>query len=120
MMKRKILFAALFVAGAVSLVAQTIRFVNLPYAEGTVYLQVKDGNKVIDQKIVEVTSDTLDVAVGFGQSAGKKVRIEAFQDLDGNRSLDFDGYGRPSEPCLQTEVAVSDSTTVICLELKQY
>lgn len=119
-MKRKIFLASLFAAGAVSLVAQSIRFVNLPYAEGTVYLQVKEGNKVIAQKMIGVISDTLDVEVGFVQSAGKKVRIEAFQDLDGNRSLNFDGYGCPSEPYIQTEVAILDSASVICLELKQY
>ena len=94
---------------------------NLPYAEGTLYIAVLDGDKPIDQKAVAIESDSVSVPVDLSKYAGKEVSVNAFQDLNDNQNLDMDQFGRPTEPCVMTTVKVNDCPcTTYDIELRQY
>lgn len=114
----KIIIAA--IASPLSLhAAKTTRltFTELPYPEGTLYVAVSAAGKQIAAQAVEISGDTAQIT--FEQPANdKEIIIEAFQDLNDNKRLDFDTYGRPTEPCLKT--STTDKATTINLQLMQY
>ena len=96
---------------------QTIRFVELPYTEGTLYLSVNSGDSTIVRQAIEVEDTEIAISVDFSNLTNLKVFVQAFQDLNENRNLDKDNYGRPTEPCIQTTLIPNDSTEVYILKL---
>lgn len=94
-----------------------LHFVNMPYVEGNLYVSVAVDGKPTVAQMAEVTDSNVDVPITIDAADGDTVRVQAFQDLNDNRNLDFDGYGRPEEPCLSQTMVVSPDMTV---ELKQY
>lgn len=93
----------------------TLRFVNLPYAEGTLYVSVSADGKPVGAQMAEVSAETVEMA--FDVKEAGTLAVQAFQDLNDDRQLDFDSYGRPEEPCVQTTV---EGGGVHEIELKQY
>lgn len=124
MKKLFLLFAAIAVCAATGAAecckSGVIRFTELPFAEGTIYVSVSCGDDNIVQSAVEVESDTVILPVDLSKWEGKKIEVKAFQDLNDNRTLDFDSYGRPQEPCLQTTTIVDSKNPVLDLKLVQY
>lgn len=119
-MKKFAIIGASLLMGTSAFAADII-IKNLPYSEGTLYIAVMDGNKPIDQKAIEVETDSVKIAVDLNQYVGKEVAVNAFQDLNDNQNLDMDQYGRPTEPCVMTSVTVKDcSCAAYEIELKQY
>lgn len=96
-----------------------VTFVNLPYAEGRLYVSVTQDDKQLLAKAVEVDSGTVTVAFDSIPAGDAMIMMQAFQDLNGNGNLDFDGYGRPVEPCVRTSMPVA-SDGYYQVELKQY
>lgn len=99
---------------------QIISITDLPYTEGKLLLSISHGNERVIATIVEVESDTVNIPVDLSKYQGKELNIQAFQDLNGNNTLDFDTYGRPKEPCLRTTVTPESKTTVLQFNLIQY
>lgn len=97
-----------------------IRFSELPFAEGTLYVSVSCGDEQILQSASEVESDTISFPVDMSKLDGKEIEVKAFQDLNDNKTLDFDSYGRPHEPCLQTKVTVDSANNELDFKLVQY
>ena len=93
---------------------------EIPYAEGTVYISVSDGGTTITSKAIEIESDTASIDFDLSQYAGHRLLFQAFQDLNENRNLDFDTYGRPTEPCLREEIEITPSSQQIYLKLNKY
>lgn len=93
----------------------TLKFVNLPYADGTLYVSVSADGEPVGSQMAEVTGETVEMA--FDVRDAKALAVQAFQDLNDDRQLDFDSYGRPEEPCIQTKV---EGAGVHEIELKQY
>lgn len=104
-MKKLLLFFAL-TAICVSAKAETppytITLSELPYSEGTLYVSATCGDKELLKVAIEVEDDSVAIPVDFSESIGKEILIRAFQDLDDDRQIKFDSYGRPAEPILQT------------------
>lgn len=104
-MKKLLLFFAL-TAICVSAKAETppytITLSELPYTEGTLYVSATCGDKELLKVAIEVEDDSVAIPVDFSESIGKEILIRAFQDLDDDRQIKFDSYGRPAEPFLQT------------------
>lgn len=113
-MKKLLLIFAL-IAICVSVKAETsaytITFSELPYTEGTLYVSAICGDKEMLKVAIEVEVDSITIPVDFSKSVGKEVSIRAFQDLDGDKQLKFDNYGRPAEPFLQTKLIPKNETT---------
>lgn len=99
---------------------QTIVITNLPYAVGKIYLAIADGNTTLEAKALDVESDSVATHIDLTGHEGRQLMFQAFQDLNDNRTLDFDNYGRPTEPCLQEKIKISSETEKINLKLKQY
>lgn len=99
---------------------QTIVITNLPYAEGKIYFAIADGNTTLEAKALDVESDSVTTHIDLTGHEGRQLMFQAFQDLNDNRTLDFDNYGRPTEPCLQEKIKISSETEKINLKLKQY
>lgn len=78
------------------------------------------GDTTVLAKAQEIEEETLIIPADLSSCYGKEVQVQAFQDLNGNNTLDFDGYGRPTEPCLQTVITPDVETPVIDLQLVQY
>lgn len=119
-MRHAILAGALCGAAALTVGAETLSFVNLPFVEGTLFVAVCEGEKMLDGKIAEVKSDAVEVEIDLSAYEGKRLGIKAFQDLNGNGDIDFDDYGRPVEPCLLGEITVDSATQRHEFELRQY
>lgn len=106
-MKKLLLIFAL-IAICVSAKAETpaysIIISELPYTEGTLYVSATCGDKELLKVAIEVEEDSIIIPVDFSKSVGKEVSIRAFQDLDEDKQLKFDSYGRPAEPFLQTTI----------------
>lgn len=105
---KKLLVIFALIAICVSAKAETpaykIILSELPYTEGTVYVSATCGDKELLKVAIEVEDDSIEIPVDFSEAIGKDVSIRAFQDLNDDRQLNFDSYGRPSEPYLQTAV----------------
>lgn len=103
---KKLLFIVALIAICVSAKAEdpaySIIFSELPYSEGTLYVSATCDDKEILKVAIEIEEDSVTIPVDFSKVIGKKVFIQAFQDLNEDRKLNFDGYGRPSEPFLRT------------------
>lgn len=99
---------------------QTIVITNLPYAEGKIYLAIADGNTTLEARALDVESDSVTTHIDLTGHERKELMFQAFQDLNDNHTLDFDNFGRPSEPCLQEKIKISPKTQKISLTLKQY
>lgn len=123
-MKKRIICALAF-AGAVSMTvlaaeaASVVKVVNLPYAEGCLYISASQDGKQLLAKKLEVDSPTVTVEFDTPPTGDKDIALQAFQDLNGNGSLDFDSYGRPTEPCLRTTLPVAPDGRYT-VELQQY
>ncbi len=104
---KKLLFIcaliAIFVSAKAETPAYTITLSELPYSEGTIYVSATCGDKEFLKIAIEVEEDSVSIPVDFSESIGKEVSIRAFQDLDEDKQLKFDSYGRPAEPFLQTK-----------------
>ena len=105
-MKKLLLIFAL-IAISVSAKAETpaysIIISELPYTEGTLYVSATCGEEELLKVAIEVEEDSVTIPVDFSKVIGKEVSIRAFQDLDEDKQLKFDSYGRPAEPFLQTK-----------------
>lgn len=84
--------------------AHTITFSELPYTEGTLYVSATCEDKELLKVAIEVEEDSVTIPVDFSEAVGKEVSIRAFLDLDEDKQLKFDSYGRPAEPFLQTKL----------------
>lgn len=106
-MKKLLLIFAL-IAICVSAKAETpaysIIISELPYTEGTLYVSATCGDKELLKVAIEVEEDSIIIPVDFSKVIGKDISIRAFQDLDEDKQLKFDSYGRPAEPFLQTTI----------------
>lgn len=104
---KKLLFIFTLIAICVSAKAETAAYTiilsELPYTEGTIYVSATCGDKELLKVAIEVEEDSVAIPVDFSESIGKEVMIRAFQDLDEDKQLNFDSYGRPAEPFLQTK-----------------
>ena len=119
-MKESFILTASALATALTVGAHTITFTDLPYSEGTLYLQIQHKGKDITLQAREVESDTLSFEADLTELIGEKVSVNAFQEPDGNASLDFEESGRPTEPCVRSEATVGSPDDPITLQLKQY
>lgn len=97
-----------------------LRFPELPFAEGKLFVSVTCGDTMLLAKAVDVEDETLSIPADLSDYSGKEMFVQAFQDLNGNGTLDFDSYGRPQEPCLQTTIVPAGGDSVIDLRLVQY
>lgn len=97
-----------------------LRFPELPFAEGKLFVSVTRGDTIVLAKAVEVATDTVTLPIDLSTCCGMEVNVQAFQDLNENNTLDFDSYGRPAEPCLRTAVTPDAETQLIELKLVQY
>ncbi|MCM1356789.1 MAG: hypothetical protein NC212_10345 [Staphylococcus sp.] len=97
-----------------------LRFSDIPYPEGKLFVAVSSGDSRILMTAVDVESDTVSIPVNLSGFEGKELNVQAFQDLNGNNILDFDSYGRPQEPCLQTNLTPDTRTGELHLKLIQY
>lgn len=93
--------------------AHTITFSELPYTEGTLYVSATCEDKELVKVAIEVEEDSVTIPVDFSEAVGKEVSIRAFLDLDEDKQLKFDSYGRPAEPCLQAKIVPKE-------ELEEY
>lgn len=104
-MKKLLLFFALTaicVGAKAETPPYTITLTELPYSEGTLYVSATCGDKELLKVAIEVEDDSVAIPVDFSESIGKEILIRVFQDLDDDRQIKFDSYGRPAEPFLQT------------------
>lgn len=93
--------------------AHTITFSELPYTEGTLYVSATCEDKELLKVAIEVEEDSVTIPVDFSEAVGKEVSIRAFLDLDEDKQLKFDSYGRPAEPFLQAKIVPKE-------ELEEY
>lgn len=121
---KHLLFIITLLAMSISAMAEPqacrIIITELPYTEGMVYISAKEGKDEFFRMAIEVDSDFICVPVDFSKVIGKKVFIQAFQDLNEDRQLNFDSYGRPSEPFLQTTVEPKEELEEYRLQLTYY
>lgn len=111
---KKLLFTFALIAICVSAKAKTpaysIILRELPYTEGTIYVSATCGDKELLKVAIEIEEDSIVIPVDFSEAVGKEVSIRAFQDLDEDKQLKFDSYGRPAEPFLQTKLIPQKET----------
>ncbi|MGM9844811.1 MAG: hypothetical protein ACI30K_01080 [Muribaculaceae bacterium] len=102
--------------------AETLSFVNLPYAEGTLYVMVTAADRSLAMQRIPITSGVIDINADFSSVPDSTlVNVMAFQDLNDNYNLDLDNYGRPTEPCINTQISLSSPRTdKYTFELTQY
>lgn len=123
---KKSLFPILFSAMAIAATAESstpafsIVFDQLPYVEGMLFVSVSDVDEAILLDAVDVQSDSVAIPICLCNYFGKQLSVQAFQDLNDNSQLDFDNYGRPTEPCLQTTITPSPDVNVYPLNLIEY
>lgn len=97
-----------------------LRFSELPFVEGKLFVSVTYGDTTVLAKALEIEEESLTIPADLSSYYGKELHVQAFQDLNRNNTLDFDGYGHPTEPCLQTVITPNAETTVVDLQLLQY
>lgn len=111
---KKLLFTFALIAICVSAKAKTpaysIILREFPYTEGTLYVSATCGDKELLKVAIEVEEDSIVIPIDFSEAVGKEVSIRAFQDLDEDKQLKFDSYGRPAEPFLQTKLIPQKET----------
>lgn len=121
---KKLLFIFALIALCVSAKAGTPVFTitvsELPYTEGTLYVSATCGDKELLKVAIEVEDDSIVIPVDFSEAIDKEVSIRAFQDLDEDKRLKFDRYGRPAEPCLQTTLVPQKDKNNYELKLQIY
>lgn len=100
--------------------SHSISFSDLPYEEGTLFVEVNCGDKSLLRTFVEVDKNEVVMPVDLSDYVGCELTVRAFQDLNGNHTLDFDSYGRPQEPCLQTKAKVDKDANMLRFKLIQY
>lgn len=98
----------------------SIRFVDLPFSEGKLYLAVECDGKNIHISATDIEDGVLTIPLDLSNCRNKVIDIKAFQDLNDNQTLDFDSFGRPEEPCLQTKTSIDSATSCIELRLQQF
>lgn len=122
-MKKMMLLAAALISslGAMAEVnSECIIFEELPYTEGTLYVSVSDGSDSVLMRAVDVESDCVTIPVCLDSLTGKQLSVNAFLDTNGNRQLDFDSYGRPTEPCLKDRFMPAENVASYSFKLIEY
>lgn len=119
-MIKKVCVCGLFCALACMAHAVKVSVVNLPFVEGTLFVAVFDGEKMVEGKVIAVEADRIDVHFDLSAYEGKKLELKAFQDLNGNGDIDFDEYGRPTEPCLLETLSGGNADQSLSFELQQF
>ena len=97
-----------------------IRFVNIPYAEGTLYVAANEGDKMLEGTIVQLAGDEATVSLPLHKYDGQKIQLRAFQDLNNSGNIEFDEMGRPTEPVLLKDVKVTPELNTLDVELVIY
>ena len=112
---KRLLFIFALMAICVSAKAETLAYTiilrELPYIEGTIYISATCGDKELLKVAIGVEEHTVAIPVDLSESIGEEVSIRAFQDLDEDKQLKFDSYGRPAEPFLQTKLIAQKEHT---------
>lgn len=119
-MKKRISVCGLCCALACMSYAVTVSVVNLPFVEGTLFVAVCDGDKMVDGKMIAVEADSIDAQFDLSAYEGKTLGLKAFQDLNGNGEIDFDANGMPTEPFLLENVTIGGEGQSFSFELKQF
>lgn len=125
-MKKSVLLFTLSAATFTAMAADdacspcSINFEQIPYVEGTLYVSVTEGENKVLLEAVEVENDTVSFPVCLCEYNGKTLSVNAFQDLNGNKQLDFDNYGRPTEPCLRDQLTPSTDAKTYPFDLIEY
>ncbi|MBD5356793.1 MAG: DUF2141 domain-containing protein [Bacteroides sp.] len=123
-MRKQFIFTALAIALGMNAEVQStgysFYFNNLPYAEGTLFVSAAYGDNEIFRKAIEIDSEAVVISVDLSGYVDKDISINAFQDLNENRALDFDSYGRPVEPCLRTKITPKEDKGVYEFRMIQY
>lgn len=82
---KKLLFTFVVAICAMATFAKTskqlIKFVELPYTEGTIYLSVNVGDSTVVRQAIEVEDTEMSIPVDFSNLTNLKVFVQAFQDL---------------------------------------
>lgn len=97
-----------------------ITFSELPFTEGIIYISATCDDRELIRCAIEVTDDCASLDIDLSQVVGKEVSVQAFQDLNDNRRLDTDSYGRPTEPCVRTVITPQEEVSVYSLKLVCY
>lgn len=121
-MKKQILFTAMLVSSAVAIAKNpetTMTFGELPYSEGTLYVSIEEGKNIL-MKALEIDGDSVSFAADLSEYNGRKISVKAFQDLNDNKQLDIDAFGRPTEPCLQSTFTPAPDRSGYNFRLVQY
>lgn len=122
-MKKQILFTAMLVSSAVAIAKNpetTMTFGELPYSEGTLYVSIEEEGKNILMKALEIDGDSVSFAADLSEYNGRKISVKAFQDLNDNKQLDMDAFGRPTEPCLKSTYTPAPDRSGYNFRLVQY
>lgn len=122
-MKKLILLTALLASAASAMAKNSVSVVTfgeLPYSEGTLYVSMEAEGKNILMKALEIEGESVSFGADLSAHYGKKVAVKAFQDLNGNKLLDMDSYGRPTEPCLQSSFTPDADLSEYTFRLVQY
>lgn len=121
---KNLLLISVVVVSAGSTYAQTpdsvLLFEELPFSEGTLYLQMNDGDKDVLMKAVEVDEAEVSLSINLNGLVDRELSVKAFLDLNENAVLDFDNFGRPTEPCIQTIIIPKEGVAEYKLRLVQY
>ena len=89
-----------------------LRFTDLPYAEGTLYIAVSCGGEHVMATAIEVSGDSIIIPLDLAGHDDKTVSIQAFQDLNSNsrwistptddrRNRAFRPRSHPAAPMMQ-------------------
>lgn len=79
---KKLLFTFVVAICAMATFAKTskqlIKFVELPYTEGTIYLSVNVGDSTVVRQAIEVEDTEMSIPVDFSNLTNLKVFVQAF------------------------------------------
>lgn len=125
--------SSIFIRGIIALASQTliaasaaeernqieIHFIDLPYCEGTLYIAINDGDHNLLMTALDIDEETETVSIDLAPGV-RAVSIRAFQDLNSNHDLDFDTFGRPAEPCLDSKIVITPDKSVYEVTLLEF
>lgn len=121
---KKLLFLAAILVGSLHANAECpeyqFNFIDLPFIEGKLYVAVRDGDTEILMTCIEVENEEIIIPIDLTPYLGKTISVQGFQDLNDNRQLDSDQYGRPTEPCIQNTITPTDTEKRYWIKLIQY
>lgn len=88
--------------------------------EGTLMIGVGNISHPESMKGAMLKVDNYEMTVEIPNVPLGEICINAFQDMNENFQLDFDGMGRPTEPCLQHSLKFTEDNQTVDVELKIY